>query len=78
MASSELGIMKPNAAARGFICFVLSSVACLHQRATQAITVRCNAYSFGRAALLGDAAHSTGGLSLLPDSSKLFIYSLIN
>ncbi|CAJ1425995.1 unnamed protein product [Effrenium voratum] len=33
------------------------------QKASQASTVRCNSYHFGRAVLLGDAAHSTGGAS---------------
>ncbi|EOD27289.1 hypothetical protein EMIHUDRAFT_236002 [Emiliania huxleyi CCMP1516] len=33
------------------------------QRVSKAATVRCNSYSLGRAALLGDAAHSTGGAS---------------
>ncbi|OLP90248.1 Kynurenine 3-monooxygenase [Symbiodinium microadriaticum] len=33
------------------------------QKASRASTVKCNTYSFGRAVLLGDAAHSTGGAS---------------
>ena len=33
------------------------------QRPSQASTVRCSTYHFGKAVLLGDAAHSTGGAS---------------
>lgn len=33
------------------------------QRASVASTVRCNTFHYGRAVLLGDAAHSTGGAS---------------
>ncbi|KAL1515157.1 hypothetical protein AB1Y20_004218 [Prymnesium parvum] len=33
------------------------------QRPSAAQTVRCNTYHFGRAVLVGDAAHSTGGAS---------------
>ena len=33
------------------------------RRASRAATIRCNAYTYGRVALLGDAAHSTGGAS---------------
>ncbi|CAE7449914.1 kmo [Symbiodinium pilosum] len=33
------------------------------QKASRASIVKCNTYSFGRAVLLGDAAHSTGGAS---------------
>lgn len=35
----------------------------VEQAPTQASTVRCNTYHFGKAVLLGDAAHSTGGAS---------------
>ena len=35
----------------------------VRQGASRAATIRCNAYTYGRVALLGDAAHSTGGAS---------------
>ena len=35
----------------------------VNQKASQASTVKCNTYHFGRAVLLGDAAHCTGGVS---------------
>lgn len=35
----------------------------VEQAPTQASTMRCNTYHFGKAVLLGDAAHSTGGVS---------------
>ena len=35
----------------------------VRQSSSRAATIRCNAYTYGRVALLGDAAHSTGGAS---------------
>lgn len=35
----------------------------VNQQASQASTVKCNSYHLGRAVLLGDAAHCTGGVS---------------
>ena len=35
----------------------------VRQNSSRAATIRCNAYTYGRVALLGDAAHSTGGAS---------------
>ena len=35
----------------------------VRQNSSRAATIRCDAYTYGRVALLGDAAHSTGGAS---------------